>query len=342
MPDPRRPTLIAVIALGALASGSRAGAGTSSFDDDDPAGDATPALRRTGKVVRVERAPSRTIRVPAGTSLLGMSPEDIDLAESVCHALHGTLQALSQAVCADFRTMADLMLTRDVYVSAFVLDRHEVTVAEYRSCVVDGTCPIDPLIAGDERHLGDDLPQVNISWAEARTFCGWRQGRLPTEAEWERAARGDDARRWPWGDQDRPGDWNHGKLPAEAMVAVKELKRDQLYDFADTDDSDGHAYAAPPGSYLWDEGPYGHHDLAGNVAEWVIDEYSLEGYLELGATNPVRGLDLGASVARVSRGGSWRDPQSFGWTFMRAPIGRFVTGVQRHPHVGFRCAYDAG
>src|SRR5512134_3264010 len=88
---------------------------------------------------------------------------------------------------------------REVYVSPFLIDRREVTAAEYRRCVLAGSCDLTPLVAGDRRFIRDDLPVVNVTWFDAVSFCGWQGKRLPTEAEWEKAARGDDARRWPWG-----------------------------------------------------------------------------------------------------------------------------------------------
>ena len=147
---------------------------------------------------------------------------------------------------------------------------------------------------------------------------------------------------------DRPDDWNHGQLPPEATVAVDDLSqrnntstgRINFTDFADPDDTDGYRYAAPPGSFLWDEGPYGTHDQAGNVAEWVQDEYLLDGYTSLPSTNPVANPDGGSNLARVVRGGSWRDPQAYGHPYARTAINRMLAGDERYPSVGFRCAYD--
>jgi formylglycine-generating enzyme required for sulfatase activity len=308
-----------------------------------------------GRVVRIEREPSRVVEVPAGRFWMGMATDDPDAADAICHALHGDNRSQvafvggnSLPFCDEYLAMNNKMLEREVDVAAFAIDRYEVTVEDYRVCVLDGVCGIDPMIDGDERYLGDGLPLVNITWDEARGFCDWRGGRLPTEAEWEKAARGDDKRPWPWGTVERPDDWNHGKLPPEATVAVDDLPqrtnlssgRLDFTDFGDTDDSDGYAYAAPPGSYLWDEGPYGTHDQAGNVAEWVQDEYSFDGYVDLPSSNPVRNPTPGSSIVRVVRGGSWRDPQAYGRSFQRTAINRFIVGEERYPNIGFRCAYD--
>jgi formylglycine-generating enzyme required for sulfatase activity len=299
-------------------------------------------------VVRVEVEPPAVVEVPAGTFLMGLDPDDVDAAVDACIRLHGENRGNGMGFCAEYQATAERTLARDVHVSAFAIDRLEVTVAAYRACVHDSRCSLDPLVSGDERYIeGDTLPIVNVTWNEARELCAWRGGRLPTEAEWEKAARGDDGRRWPWGTHPRDEDWNHGAMPSAAMAAVDDLAHRtrpghlHFTEWGESDDGDGFAYAAPVGSFAFGEGPYGTLDQAGNVAEWVLDEYSIdEGYDGLASSDPVRNPDAGPSVLRVIRGGSWRDPPVFGWTQMRMPINRFLQGTERMPHVGFRCAYD--
>jgi len=313
----------------------------------------------TGRVVRVELEPATIVEVPAGTFQQGLSPNDVDTLDATCNWLYG-VRGHGSGICDVYRTMNELMIARDVHVGAFAIDRDEVSVTEYRACVVDGACAIDPLIAGDERYLADDLPQVNVTWSEARIYCAWADGRLPTEAEWERAARGDDTRRWPWGLEcdpnrqpeglpddmppctlDRADDWNHGALPSEAMIALDDLKPFLApTDFGDTDASDGSEYAAAIGTYLWDDGPFGTRNQSGNVAEWVEDVYSTEGYDGLSSIDPVRDPDGNPTDAHIFRGGSWRTPRPFGQTFARHPVNILITGDQRQPDLGFRCAYD--
>jgi sulfatase modifying factor 1 len=318
-----------------------------------------------GKVVRVEVEHATVVEVPGGTFTMGLSPPEASDGATICTTLLGENRSMtpiaalvigqsqnSMGFCEEYGTMLAFMLRRDVTVSAFALDRDEVTSHDYRACVADGACGVDPLIDGDERYNADDLPLVNVTWDEAQTFCRWRKGRLPTEAEWERAARGDDARAWPWGDDSHLDDWNHGKIPADATIALDDLPRRNsalfgmgnrlnFTPYGDPDDSDGFRYAAPPGSFVWDEGPYGTRDQAGNVAEWVVDEDSMDGYNDLPAVDPVRNPDATADdIPRVVRGGSWRDPPWFGQTFARTDVNRLMPGGERYPTVGFRCAYD--
>ncbi len=303
---------------------------------------------RTGRVVRVERTLASIVDVPGGSFEMGLSDEDADAAYGVCSFLHGDGAAVG--LCEVYREMLRHMLAREIRVDGFRIDRTEVTVGAYRACVADRGCAIDPLIVGDERLLAsDDLPQVNVTWDEAQAFCATRGGTLPTEAQWERAARGDDGRRWPWGDQDRVDDFNHGQLPPDVMVQLRNADgRNELrfHQYGDPDDSDGHAFAAPVGSYVWDEGPYGTHDQAGNVAEWTLDEVVLEGYDDLPSSNPQRRGAFGGAVPRAIRGGSWRDPPAFARTAARVPMNLgvpttplHIAGDQRQPHIGFRCAY---
>lgn len=314
---------------------------------------ATAASAGHGRVVRVERPALRVVEVPGGKFAMGMIESDTAAVLLACISLHGdNRERKIVPICFSASEMFEAMAIRDVSVSTFAIDRYEVTVAEYRVCVHAGGCGIDPLIAGDERYVADHaLPIVNVTWSEARTFCAWRDGRLPTEAEWEKAARGTDGRLWPWGDRERPDDFNHGRVPAAANAAVDDLDvRNRAVgansyhatstDFGEVDATDGHRYAAPPGSYVWGEGPFGTFDQAGNVAEWVVDEATKDGYDLLPTTNPVRGANSGAVVARVIRGGSWRDPPVFAMTAVRAPINLAIKGDERYPHVGFRCAYD--
>jgi formylglycine-generating enzyme required for sulfatase activity len=236
-------------------------------------------------------------------------------------------------------------LRRDVYLPAFDIDRFEVTVAQYRRCVADGACDSGALLQGDQRyHRNPRNPVVNVTWRDASDYCSWAGKRLPTEAEWEKAARGTDGRRWPWGNQDRRDGGNHGRMDAESVRRTRLMNPRRLssgdeasFELA-PDDGDGAAYPAPPGRLRWSEGRYGTYDMAGNVAEWVVDFYSPAGYGDLPRDTPVRRVPIDRDSRRVVRGGSWLDLRLSGRTYARSAHSPSV----RSPLIGFRCARDPG
>jgi sulfatase modifying factor 1 len=328
------------------------------------------AGEHAGKIIRVEQPPSREVFVAAGSFVMGIDEEAADAAETQCETYFQTrdlqatptLQTASGGLttfCNRYREEMNQMIERSVYVSAFAIDRDEASVVDYRKCVKAGACSLDTLIAGDERYIRDDWPVVNVTWWEAQDFCRWRGGRLPTEAEWERAARGDDKRAWPWADAsgnsvDRPKDFNHGQPRVQPMREIDRVQSSlpiSIQFMGDPDESDGFALLAPPGSYPWGEGPLGTNnvgtrDQAGNVAEWTADVRgdtdARLGYKDLSPVNPRREGTVNES--RVVRGGSWRQPAFLAQTNLRDPFGMPVQGnrlylpSQRYAHVGFRCA----
>jgi formylglycine-generating enzyme len=287
-------------------------------------------------VVRVLRLPPESVEVPSGTFSMGLDPSVIEVANESCLAmLAGTGSTQFQTiVCEGIATQVAGMQLRQVFVSRFAIGRREVSTAEYRACVVAGVCSLDPLLGGDERYIRDEWPLVNVTWWEAQEYCRWRGGRLPTEAEWERAARGDDTRAFPWGDAERLGDFNHGRsTPVMARVAASRMEL-----LGDPDNSDGAMLLARPGNYPWGRGPYGTLDQAGNAAEWVYDAWSATGYDKLESANPVR--EPGLFEARVVRGGSWRQAPLAARVDMRDLFNEEFLPNTRTAFIGFRCAWD--
>ena len=191
-----------------------------------------------------------------------------------------------------------------VRLEAYWIDRYEVTNAQYHSCVRVGACS-EPQ---DLRYYADpsfaDHPAVYVTWYDARDYCQWLGGRLPTEAEWEKAARGGAGLLYPWGN---------------------ELLRDRL-------NADGRVGGTSRvGCYPAGASPYGALDMAGNVWEWVADWYG-----------PYPGStfhsDLFGHKYKVVRGGSWNHPAEDARTDHRdiAHPSRALRVV------GFRCAASAG
>jgi formylglycine-generating enzyme required for sulfatase activity len=311
----------------------------------------------SGRVVRVEQPPRREVFVPAGTFWMGVPEEDVDTLFQRCteyfepHEIAQFVTPSGQATsfCEMYRDELLAMTPHQVFVSAFAIDRDEVSVADYRQCVFAGACALDPLISGDERYIHDEWPLVNVTWKEADEFCRWRGGRLPTEAEWERAARGDADGPWPWCSEgekacvERPADFNHGQARSLAMRDVdRSAGVVPLHLMGDPDDADGTVLLAKPGSYPWSQGPYGTRDQAGNVAEWTADVRSDHdatlGYKGLSVINPRRDPSGTDSRVYVVRGGSWRQPSFVARANVRDPFGMLYTPDRRFSHVGFRCA----
>jgi formylglycine-generating enzyme required for sulfatase activity len=210
-------------------------------------------------------------------------------------------------------TMGDgeLAPRRDVYVSAFYIDRLEVTTARYAQFLQasGALAPPDQWDSVDLK-LHASLPVIGVSWSDAEAYCRWAERRLPTEAEWEKAARAD-GRRYPWGNEAPRADLaNHAR---------------------DVETAYGGGLTNV-GSHPQGRSRDGVEDLQGNVAEWVSDWYA-EGLSRSDVRDP-RGPAQGTQ--KVIRGAGWHDPAD------RLPaVRRFVASEEhRADDVGFRCAKD--
>jgi len=235
---------------------------------------------------------------------------------------------------------ADESPQHTVYLDAYWVMRTEVTNAQYRKFVdangytterfwtADGwkwrgeNNIAQPSRWTDSGFNGAEYPVVGVSWYESVAYANWlaeRTGlilRLPTEAEWEKAARGTDGRIYPWGNA-----WDGGRLNYCDVNCT--------YDWADKAQDDGYQYTAPVGSFVGGASPYGVLDMAGNVWEWANDWYDSGYYAGSSVRNP-QGPETGDR--RVLRGGSWR----YNATNVRpANRGRGGPG-NRYNDVGFR------
>ncbi len=208
----------------------------------------------------------------------------------------------------------------DVFVSNFYIDKFELTNGRYLEFVkaTHHRIPQNPKNATRNLWQGDtiaesliDRPVINVDWADAQAYCQWAGKRLPTEAEWEKAAKGTADRRFPWGNVEPTN---------------KHLNFNQQWI--------GEKTLMPVGSYEAGKSPFGVYDMAGNVWEWVNDWYDAKYYEKSPAKNPT-GPETGTK--RVLRGSGWQN---------ETPTVRIFTRVDSDPTIrnestGFRCAMDA-
>ena len=214
-----------------------------------------------------------------------------------------------------------------VELDAFWIDQTEVTVHMYYTCVEAGVCkePTDtsPYTFGNGDF--DNYPVIHVDWNMANTYCEWVDRRLPTEAEWEKAARGADANIYPWGNKfwgDTFGDSVVNFCDTKCPYPIK----NDTYD-------DGFPFTSPVGNYPDGASPYGALDMAGNVREWVDDSYhAYPGNTVDGSANSSY-----EESCRMLRGGYWGSYYSDVGSTDRSC---FDPGSADFT-IGFRCAMDA-
>lgn len=216
---------------------------------------------------------------------------------------------------------------RPIELSSFFIDETEVTVSQYTECVDAGECR-QPLSIG-ENYYGDpnfdDYPVIFVNWYDAQNFCEWREARLPSEAEWEKAATFDPASNgrfvYPW------GDGFEGTRLNFCDVNCTSTNRDVNVD-------DGYRFAAPVGTYGNGRSPIGAYDMAGNVMEWVSDWYDFSYYRDAPDINPMGPTE---GEFKSIRGGSWLSTSDGVVSAARTNFDPLVN----QSNLGFRCALTA-
>jgi formylglycine-generating enzyme required for sulfatase activity len=258
----------------------------------------TPVSTPTPTATSASTGPAEMLWIPAGDFQMGSNPDHVEQAAEWCG-------------CGK-RTFEDEQYLHTVYLEGFYIDQYEVTNRQYQA-FVDASGYVTDAEHKSEANTWrtvyqegmDDHPVVWMSWNDARAYCDWAGKRLPTEAEWEKAARGTDARLWPWGD-----DWDADLLNSSQS---------------------GRRATTPVGSFQAGASPYGVLDMAGNVWEWVNDWYAA-GYYQTGNDRNPTGPESGED--RVLRGGGYNNGLHEVRTAHRHKGGQ--TGYA--PDHGFRCA----
>lgn len=226
-----------------------------------------------------------------------------------------------------------------VYLDSYWIDQIEVTNAMYAQCVEAGACspPVrENTDTRDDYYTNPeyaDYPVVNVGRNDGQAYCEWAGSRLPTEAEWEKAARGDDERIFPWGNEH----------PTCDLANIRMIYPDKPLEYCV-------GAIAPAGSYPDGASPYGVLDMAGNVSEWVADLYDPSYYKDSPVENPqgpeygtFHTMEWGEAVTYngeigILRGGSWSDLMNSILTYRRDG---FLPEWGIYPFMGFRCAQSA-
>jgi formylglycine-generating enzyme required for sulfatase activity len=266
---------------------------------------------QAGEVSHLRIEPPSIVWLSAGSFVMGANDRDIVYAVDLCVSERPlpvrSLAPEMDGACSPRRFVQEAPQRR-VWTGAYGMDRTEVTHAAWRRCVAAGRCPPSRIRDDDERLAAPTMPVTGVTWDEARAYCRHAGGRLPSEMEWERAARGQVRNRFPWGRLYNSRLANHGRSPAGP------------------DGSDGYALAAPVGSYPSGASSYGLLDMAGNAWEWTASV----------PTDDDVGPGADASVYRVIRGGSWAQPPEA----MRVTNRVWLAAAEHRSDLGLRCAYD--
>ena len=279
--------------------------------------------------------PSATVEAPLPTGLPTAVPTSVPTSET-SNQQFSPIDGMPQVFIPegefrmggmDARSAPDERPAHYVTLHAYWMDQLEATNAMYLLCIHTGPCKPPQSFKSSRRPdyfnnpEFNDYPVVYVAWEQAKTYCEWAGRRLPSEAEWERVARGDDWRTFPWGEDKANG------LRANYNMLVGDTSR--------------------VGTYPLGASPFGVLDMAGNVAEWTNDFYSGSYYEKLiDALNPT-GPETSGTLRRVVRGGSLGDAE----INIRVPKRSAVLGSDLHapvgsseylgdfsPRIGFRCA----
>ncbi len=275
--------------------------------------------------------------VPSGTFLMGSSDDQIDNAMNDCKKMYHKEKDCQRHIYSNQEQPQ-----HEVYVDAFWIDKTEVSNSQFCKFIntkgnqmTNGVKWFEPgaghrgIIYGYIQEIDgvftpktgyENHPAIEVSWYGAKAYCDWVDGRLPTEAEWEYAAKGESNNIYPWGNEFKGNLVNY---------------RDSTFNFdnmgKDTSFSDGYSEWAPVSSYHAGASWCGALNMAGNIHEWVSDWYSVDYYSISPKDNP-KGPKNG--TLKIGKGGSWYDPS---W-HVRCSYRKVLTPSSARMHwIGFRC-----
>ena len=253
------------------------------------------------------------VYIPEGPFVRGSTLDEIDEALELCQEdVEGC-----QRFWAD-----DEYPQHMVTLHGFWIDKTEVSFGQYELCVEQAVCAPSRFRNNDE-HFALDKPVVGVSWYNAQSYCDWAGATLPTEAQWEKAARGESGQIFAWGNSFDPTKLNFCDASCD---------RDHAYSAYE----DGFPYSAPIDAFPGDRSPYGVLNMSGNVSEWVYDNYNSGFYTQtIGAKNPLY-ISETENALGIQRGGSWSDARFNARVADRRPVRR---GLESESG-GFRCAID--
>ena len=250
------------------------------------------------KTITTSKDNAVMVYVPAGEFLMGSSDEDIEHFKQELFPLRDSARYDNERP------------QRTVYVDAFYIDKFEVTNQQYKQFLSETGYKPEHYLDRPPYNT-PNFPAVVLKWEDAVAYTVWAGKRLPTEAEWEKAARGTDGRHWPWGDE-----WDDTKLSGNDGRGHR----------------DGYKETAPIGQFPQGASPYGAHDMAGNLWEWVADWYD-PNYYRNSPTN-VNPTGPESGDGHVLKGGGWAENHDF--TRCASRLGGEPGSLLR----GFRCVID--
>ena len=277
-----------------------------------------PVIRQNSDWVENKRTINGVamVEVPAGSYTMGSTQAEIDSAFRLCEAADSVGGRCQEAW---FTSQGPQSEQR---VANFWLDETEVTRSAYESCVRAGVCSG---VEASDFSTTNNQPINKVDWKQAATYCEWQGARLPTEAEWEYAARGPDRLLYPWGNGLRGNEANHSDASGKQKYPN--------WTWPTISHDDGYADTAPVGSYPQDRSWVGARDMAGNVAEWTSTESKAYPY-DAKDGREIENYNSLIQNSIVIRGGSFFGPASY----LRAADRDAYEPDVAPSGIGFRCA----